>query len=55
VRYPHVAAPLPSFCPVRGGANVSERFNGYGNYIAELYPDEPRTPQRPLREGQTAR
>jgi sulfoxide reductase catalytic subunit YedY len=30
-------------------------FNGYGNYVAELYPDEPRTPQRPLREGQTAR
>jgi sulfoxide reductase catalytic subunit YedY len=30
-------------------------FNGYGTYVAALYPDEPRTLQKPLREGQTAR
>ncbi len=30
-------------------------FNGYEKYVADLYPDEPRTPQKPLREGQTAR
>ncbi|MFQ5738593.1 MAG: protein-methionine-sulfoxide reductase catalytic subunit MsrP [Acidobacteriota bacterium] len=30
-------------------------FNGYEKYVAHLYPDEPRTPQRPLRPGQTAR
>jgi len=30
-------------------------YNGYGTYVANLYPDEPRLPQRPLREGQTAR
>ncbi len=30
-------------------------FNGYQEYVAKLYPDEPRTPQRPLREGEKAR
>jgi len=30
-------------------------FNGYGKYVAELYPDEPRTLQEPLKPGQTAR
>jgi len=30
-------------------------FNGYDQYVGKLYPDEPRTLQRPLREGQTAR
>jgi sulfoxide reductase catalytic subunit YedY len=30
-------------------------FNGYGKYVAELYPDEPRTLQEPLRPGQRAR
>ncbi len=30
-------------------------FNGYEKYVADLYPDEPRTPQKPLRKGQTAR
>lgn len=30
-------------------------FNGYGKYVAALYPDEPRTLQKPLRPGQTAR
>ena len=30
-------------------------FNGYEEQVASLYPDEPRTPQRPLRMGQTAR
>jgi sulfoxide reductase catalytic subunit YedY len=30
-------------------------FNGYGKYVAELYPDEPRTLQQPLRPGQKAR
>ena len=30
-------------------------FNGYEEYVADLYPDEPREPQRPMREGQTAR
>ena len=29
--------------------------NGYERYVAHLYPDEPRRPQPPLREGQTAR
>ena len=30
-------------------------FNGYEEYVADLYPDEPRSPQQPLREGQIAR
>lgn len=30
-------------------------FNGYGEYVAQLYPDEPREPQEPLRMGQIAR
>jgi sulfoxide reductase catalytic subunit YedY len=30
-------------------------FNGYERYVAALYPDEPRTLQRPLRPGETAR
>ena len=30
-------------------------FNGYEKYVADLYPDEPRTPQKPLRVGQVAR
>ena len=30
-------------------------FNGYGKWVAHLYPDEPTTPQRPLRDGETAR
>jgi sulfoxide reductase catalytic subunit YedY len=30
-------------------------FNGYEGYVAYLYPDEPRTPQKPLRPGQIAR
>lgn len=30
-------------------------FNGYGKYVAHLYPNEPRTPQAPLRRGQMAR
>ena len=30
-------------------------FNGYDHYVGELYPDEPRTPQRPLQAGQIAR
>jgi len=30
-------------------------FNGYGKWVAKLYPDEPRTMQKPLREGQVAR
>ena len=30
-------------------------FNGYEEEVAGLYPDEPTSPQRPLRMGQTAR
>ena len=30
-------------------------YNGYNDYVSDLYPDEPREPQRPLRPGQTAR
>lgn len=30
-------------------------FNGYEEYVADLYPDEPRKPQRALRQGQIAR
>jgi sulfoxide reductase catalytic subunit YedY len=30
-------------------------FNGYEQYVADLYPDEPRTLQRPLRPGEIAR
>ena len=30
-------------------------FNGYGPYVAALYPNEPRTPQKPLIRGQRAR
>ncbi|MGH9382344.1 MAG: hypothetical protein ACRD2Z_17300 [Thermoanaerobaculia bacterium] len=30
-------------------------FNGYADQVGKLYPDEPTTPQAPLRPGQTAR
>jgi len=30
-------------------------YNGYGSYVAELYPNEPQTLQKALRPGQTAR
>ena len=30
-------------------------FNGYAEYVAHLYPDEPRTLQQALRQGQKAR
>ncbi len=30
-------------------------FNGYEEQVADLYPDEPRTPQRPLTPGEIAR
>jgi len=30
-------------------------FNGYEQHVAQLYPDEPRTLQQPLRPGQVAR
>jgi sulfoxide reductase catalytic subunit YedY len=30
-------------------------YNGYEEYVANLYPDEPRTMQRPLSQGQIAR
>ena len=30
-------------------------FNGYEEYVADLYPDEPREPQRPSRPGEIAR
>ena len=30
-------------------------FNGYDEYVADLYPDEPRKLQQPLRPGQIAR
>ena len=30
-------------------------YNGYGKYVAGLYPDEPTTPQSPLKRGQVAR
>ena len=30
-------------------------FNGYESFVADLYPDEPRTLQRPLRPGEVAR
>ncbi len=30
-------------------------FNGYGPYVAALYPNEPRTPQKPLIRGKRAR
>ena len=30
-------------------------YNGYEEYVADLYPDEPRSMQRPLRTGQKAR
>jgi len=30
-------------------------FNGYDKYVAYLYPDEPRTPQEPLKAGEIAR
>lgn len=30
-------------------------FNGYEKYVADLYPDEPRTLQQPLRPGQIGR
>ena len=29
-------------------------FNGYDKYVGQLYPDEPRSPQTPLRQGQIA-
>ena len=30
-------------------------FNGYDEYVADLYPDEPREMQQPLKQGQAAR
>jgi hypothetical protein len=30
-------------------------FGGHEKCVVELYPDEPRTPQEPLSEGQIAR
>ena len=30
-------------------------FNGYEAYVADLYPDEPRRPEQPLRPGEIAR
>lgn len=30
-------------------------FNGYGKYVAALYPDEPRSPQKPLKPREIAR
>jgi hypothetical protein len=30
-------------------------FNGYEEQVASLYPDEPRTHQRPRRPGEEAR
>ena len=30
-------------------------YNSYGEYVADLYPDEPQTMQEPLRQGQIAR
>jgi methionine sulfoxide reductase catalytic subunit len=40
----------------RGGAKRPTLiFNGYEKYVGELYPDEPRTPQEPLVQGQIAR
>lgn len=37
------------------GTFATPIFNGYGSYVAGLYPDEPTTPQKALRPGQTAR
>jgi sulfoxide reductase catalytic subunit YedY len=34
---------------------VTPIFNGYEQYVAELYPDEPRVRQQPLTPGQAAR
>jgi hypothetical protein len=39
----------------RGKSKPTEIFNGYGDFVAKLYPDEPTKPQAPLRQGQTAR
>ncbi len=40
----------------RGGPEKKTKlFNGYGDYVAKLYPDEPTKPQRALRSGETAR
>jgi len=33
----------------------TEIFNGYGELVAKMYKDEPKTPQQPLRNGQRAR
>ena len=33
----------------------TQLFNGYEAYVADLYPDEPRTDQKPLGPGQIAR
>jgi methionine sulfoxide reductase catalytic subunit len=39
----------------RGKSKPTELFNGYGDFVGKLYPDEPKTPQAPMRRGQTAR
>lgn len=39
----------------RGKWFATPIFNGYGKYVADLYPDEPKTMQKPLVAGQLAR
>ena len=41
--------------PRSGPSRKTEIFNGYGKHVAQLYPNEPKRPQQPLRPGQVAR
>ena len=46
---------VPNVTARNGPRQPTEIFNGYGEMVASLYPDEPRALQKPLRPGQVAR
>jgi len=56
IPHPRWSQQTSEWLPPRSGERFpTPIFNGYGPLVASLYPDEPTTPQRPLRPGQIAR
>ena len=53
-RIPAGARPIRTGCTIVR-SSTTPIFNGYEEYVAELYPDEPRKPQQALKQGQVAR